>query len=65
VKTVKIIVRAYNKDGYHKDILEMSERQIWMTEARITQKSSTGIGGVISPQDFPEMVKFEVFVEQD
>jgi hypothetical protein len=62
---MKITVRAYSKDDYYKDILEMSDRQVWMSDVRVTNNPSTGIGGIISPQDFPEMVKFEVFVEQD
>jgi hypothetical protein len=61
-KFKRVVVRAYTKDGYHKDILVQDEHQIRMTEDRV----QNGVAGqAIYPADFPEMVRFEVIVEVD
>ena len=67
---MRVVIRAFNKDGYHKDILIASERQVHQHDRRVVQpKDSTlsgliGFGGRIEPSEFPEMTHFEiVFVE--
>jgi hypothetical protein len=50
---MRITVRAFNKDGYHKDILLMSDRQVYQNDNRVTE-----------PKDFPEMTHFEIVVDR-
>jgi hypothetical protein len=64
-------VRAFNKDGYHKDILIVSEKQVHQHDTRIREPLGSitsgllGPGGSIDPKDFPEMIRFEVVVETE
>lgn len=66
---MRVVVRAFNKDGYHRDILIADERQVRMSDTRVTEPSASmytgliGWGGSIRPEDFPEMVRFEVVIE--
>ena len=66
-----VVIRAFNKDGYHKDLLRMDHRQVWSKDSRIgdTMDSALsgllGIGGKIIPSDFPEMTHFEVVLVED
>lgn len=68
---MRIIIRAFNKDGYHKDILIASERQVHQNDIRITEPLSSmhsgliGYGGRIVPKDFPEMTHFELVIKED
>jgi hypothetical protein len=62
IKMVKVTVRAYNAEGYSKDLAVMSDRQVHMTDGRV-DGSSSGIGVKIDPKEFPEMTRFEVFLE--
>ena len=69
---MRVVVRAFNKDGYHKDIIMMDDRQIRMNDARcsdnIMGSCSTGLIGVgmsIDPDDFPEMVRFEIVIPME
>lgn len=63
-----VIVRAFNADGYHKDILHVSEQQVHSNDVRVkdpvrsTMTGLIGPGGRIDPADFPEMVSFEVVI---
>lgn len=65
-----VIVRAYNKDGYHKDLVMMNERQIHtamhgiMDEPVPLDNLGQGVCAVIDPAKFPEMVKFVVIVSR-
>lgn len=68
----RAIVRAWNKDGYHRDIALLSERQVHSTENRVSEGGMKHIGVlpigwrvVINPKDFPEMVEFEVIIPVD
>lgn len=63
-QSVRVIVRAWNKDGYHKDILTMNLNQIMMFEIRVANPRSPKLGMLIDPLDFPEMVHFEVLIEE-
>lgn len=63
------MVRAFTADGYHKDILDMSEKQILMNDHKI--KDTCGsvhgkvvFGGRINTEDFPEMEYFEILVRE-
>lgn len=64
---MRITVRAFNKDGYHKDILSMNEDQVLMNDTRVEEPSCSsgliGHGGRIFMGDFPEMTCFEVIVK--
>ena len=68
---MKIVLRAFNKDRYHKDILIASERQVLQADARISDPSGSihsgliGYGGCIYPRDFPEMDRFELVIVKD
>lgn len=63
-----VVIRAFNKDGYHKDIAIMDDRQVRQNDTRIRKPLSSmmsgliGVGVRIDPSDFPEMVKFEVVI---
>ena len=58
---MEVIIRAYNTDGYYKDILVADERQVWMRESRL---KDTAEGMSINPADFPEMVRFVVVLKE-
>ena len=65
----RVVIRAFNKDGYHKDIVVMSEQQIHMADTRVDEgcrasvmSGLIGIGAGIEPSVFPEMVRFEVVI---
>ena len=67
---MRIIVRAFNKDGYHKDILLMNDRQVYQNDVRVKEPRDSafsgliGYGGKIDPKDFPEMTHFEIVVDK-
>lgn len=68
---MRLVIRAFNKDGYHKDIALMDERQVWMTDVRVDvnnlksfKSGLVGIGVGIDPTALPEMVRFEVIIQE-
>lgn len=66
---MRVVVRAFTSDGYHKDILDMSEKQILMHDLKIkdtcgTVNGKVVFGGRIYPENFPEMEYFEVLVRE-
>lgn len=61
---MRIIVRAFNEDGYHKDILSMNEKQVIMNDIRVKEPTVIGFGGQINITDFPEITRFEVVVKE-
>ena len=66
----KVTVRAFNKEGYHKDILIMTEKQVHQHDVRVDNcigsiySGLLGIGGRIDPALFPEMEYFEVVISE-
>ena len=69
---MRVVVRAFNADGYHKDIAVLSEEQVNMHEGRVDgdayQSMCSGLLGIgcgIDPSKFPEMVRFEVVVKYE
>jgi hypothetical protein len=68
---MRVIVRAFNKDGYHRDIAIMSEQQVHQNDTRIedavmsVHSGLIGVGVAITPEDFPEVVRFEVVIRDD
>ena len=67
--TSTTIVRAWNEQGYHRDILVIDEDQVRCSDSRVQQVSGAhlmaGTSGPrmrIDPKDFPEMVEFEIIV---
>lgn len=68
---MRVIVRMWTKDDYHKDVVIMDEQQIYMsyqnTEAKGRHIMVPPIGAVrcvIDPEMFKEAVEFEVIVER-
>jgi hypothetical protein len=62
----RVIVRAYNAEGYHKDIAFLDEQQVRMCYSKVKENEIADGGGVnvcIDPKDFPEMVYFQVIVK--
>ena len=69
--TSRTIIRAWTKDGYHKDIAVLDSEQVRMSYGNMEPKSSQFTTSPIDatrlcvdPKDFPEMEKFEVIVEE-
>ena len=68
---MRVVVRAFTSQGYHRDILVMSERQVHMTNDRVKEPLSSawtgllGVGGQINPKDFPEVEYFEVVIDHE
>jgi hypothetical protein len=68
---MRVVIRAFNADGYHKDIAIMSERQVCQFEERIDEDCSAstmlelmGVGVGIEPSKFPEVVRFEIVIQE-
>lgn len=68
---MRVVVRAFNEDGYHKDIAIMDERQLRQYDVRVDEDIQSsfssglvGVGASIDPTKFPEMVKFQVVIER-
>ncbi len=68
--TSRTIVRAYTKEGYHRDILVLDSEQVRMHHTGLQEQPPGGMTSykgpcmTIYPSDFPEMVAFEVIVEE-
>jgi hypothetical protein len=67
---MRVVVRAFNKDGYYKDIVVMSEQQVHQADSRVDEQClnsiMTGLIGVsvgFEPAAFPEVAKFNVVIE--
>lgn len=67
----KTIVRAWTAEGYHKDILVLDSDQVRMYCSGVKESSGSklfagnmGPRMVIDPAEFPEMVAFEIIVEE-
>ncbi len=67
-RDVRITIRGFTKDGYHRDFYFANGEQTLMTEMRVTEPTDSmrtgliGHGAGINPADFPEMVRFEVVI---
>lgn len=68
---MRVTVRAFTKDGYHRDILIMNEKQVLMNNSLVKEPKDSifsgliGYGGSIELEDFPTVVKFEIVLEKD
>ena len=68
---MRVVIRAFNSEGYHRDIVIMDEVQLRMCDVRVKDPISSlysgliGVGVSIDPKDFPEMVKFEVVIQEE
>lgn len=67
---MKVIIRAFNKDCYHRDIVLMDDKQVYMHDRRVKEDPTMslmsgliGVGVGIAPEDFPEIVRFEVVIK--
>lgn len=64
------IIRAWNAEGYHRDILVIDSRQVRMHSQGVSEPSAhqvvarDGLSMVINPKEFPEAVEFEVIIER-
>lgn len=57
-----VIVRAWNAEGYHRDILVVDGQQVRSHDDRVTDGRE---GPLIDPKQFPEMDRFEVVIKRD
>ena len=69
--TSRTIIRAWTKDGYHKDLAILDSDQVHMSHTDMEAKGrhimAGNIGGirlVVDPAIFTEMVEFEIIVEE-
>lgn len=67
---MRVVIRAFNKHGYYKDIVIMSERQVHQADSRVDERCMSsvmsgliGVAAGIEPSAFPEMVRFEVVIQ--
>lgn len=61
---VRTTIRAFNEEGYHRDILIQDQIQVRMNDARMENYSGIdGCGMSFDPAKFPEAVKFVVIIE--
>ncbi len=67
--TSRTIVRMWNKDGYHKDVLTIDADQVRMHDSRVEDTKAwmlvagtMGTRMLIDPSKFPEATCFEVIV---
>lgn len=62
----KTIVRMWNRDGYHRDVLLMDSEQVRTHEDRVDRglcrAEPFGVSMCIDPAKFPEAVCFEIIV---
>jgi hypothetical protein len=64
-----VVIRAFNADGYHKDIAIMSEQQVHQHSSKVGEPLQSimsgliGVGVGIDIAAFPEMVRFEVVIK--
>lgn len=64
-----VVIRAFNKDGYYKDIVTMNERQVISCNTSADESLIScmtgliGIGAGLSISNFPEVVRFEVVIK--
>lgn len=68
--TSKTIVRAWNAEGYHRDILVLDSDQVRVHDSAVKESGlyayapPSGVRMVINPKDFPNMVEFEIIVTE-
>lgn len=68
---MRIIVRAFNAQGYHRDIMVMNEHQVLMNDYKVCEPLCSlrtgliGHGGSVNPLEFPEMTHFEIVFVQE
>jgi hypothetical protein len=68
---MRVVVRAFNKDGYYKDIAIMSEHQVHQHDSRLTDASHSCLTGLIGhglridPSELPEMAYFEIIIQYE
>ena len=61
-------MRAWNAQGYHKDILVIDSDQVRMHHNRVKESGfrnyagPVGVSMTIDPKEFPEMVEFQIIV---
>lgn len=67
---MRVIIRMWTKDGYHKDVALLSEKQVHMTNGDMDVKMRHLFSGYQGPSvivdslQFPEAVEFQVIVEK-
>ena len=67
---MRIVIRAFTKDGYHRDLMVANEAQVLMQNHKLGEATSSlwsgliGHGVQLDPKEFPEVEHFE-FVIQD
>jgi hypothetical protein len=65
---MRVIVRMWTAEGYHKDVAFLSERQVHMSfagmESRHLVDPIDAVKVLVDPKQFPEAVEFEVIVQE-
>jgi hypothetical protein len=66
---MRVILRAFTKDGYYKDIACMTDRQVTLIHTKLIDNtdlsSATGLighGVSLDPTAFPEVIRFEIVI---
>jgi hypothetical protein len=60
---MRVLVRAYNKDGYHKDLASFEEGQVHMKHGNMSEPQMIAVGVNLCPSDFPEAVRFDIVIQ--
>jgi hypothetical protein len=63
MKSPTVRVFAYTKQGYKKEILRVDTQQVRLRETNVEGRVGER-GMFIRPSDFPEMVEFEILLEE-
>lgn len=68
---MRVIIRMWTEDGYHKDVVVMSEQQIHMHCGEVEAKGRhimvgpvNAVRAVIDPKEYPEAIEFEVIIDK-
>lgn len=59
---VQVTVTAWNKDGYSRQIIDATERQVWSKDERVGTTALDGLA--IDPSAFPEAVRFTILIRK-
>ena len=67
---MRVIVRMWTEDGYHKDVAILDQEQVRMSydgmecKSRHVVSPTDAVRVVVDPKQFPEAVEFEVIVQR-
>ena len=67
---MRVIIRMWTSNGYHKDVALMDEKQVHMNYGQMEPKSRhlvppiNAVRLIVDPKQFPEAVEFEVICQE-